>query len=57
VVHRRDRDVPAVADDVDHLRVGVDLVYLVQVSGVLGALVADDPLARSGHLFGEEVVD
>src|SRR5215210_6657144 len=51
VVHRRDRHIPAVPDDVDYPGVGVDLVYLVQVLGVLGALVPHYPASRAGHLF------
>src|SRR5215211_5076560 len=57
VVHRRDRHVSAVPDDVDYPGVGVDLIYLVQVLGVLGTLVPDYPASRAGHLLGEEVVD
>src|SRR5215207_295262 len=56
MVHSRDRDVPTIPDYMDHPSVRVDLVYLVQASGVLGTLVSHDPLARSGDLFGQKVV-
>src|SRR5215204_5326832 len=57
VVHRRDSHVPAIPDDVDYPGIGIDLVYLVQVLGMLGALVPHYPPSRTGDLFGEEVVD
>src|SRR5215211_452528 len=58
VVHRGDRRVPAVADDVDDSGLGVDLGYLLHgLRGEQRRLVAHHPLAGLGELSYEEVVD